>query len=193
MDNYTNFFLASAGACAALIGLLFVAISITPEGTVQSSAPKERQVVAGGAFTAFTNAFFVSLGALLPGELAYVAVVLSILALLSTLTLGRLLFVDIDGWLNLLRRIVMVMISLLAYGFECYYAVLLLQNPGAVTFIDSLAQVLLAIYGIGLVRSWQLLGARRYGFLGWLNPLQDTKPMDTATNDVTEPARQDNV
>jgi hypothetical protein len=63
MSDYANFFLASAGAGAALMGLLFVAISITPEGTVLPTAPRERQVVASGAFTAFTNAFFVSLGA----------------------------------------------------------------------------------------------------------------------------------
>ena len=142
------------------------------------SAPKERQVVATGAFTAFTNTFFVSLAALLPSELPSITLVMSIVALLSTLTYSWLLFVDSSGRLNFLRRIVMVIVSLLAYGFECYYAILLLQNPQAVILVFYLTQTLLAVYGIGLVRSWQLLGGRRYGFFGWLNPLRDTKFMN---------------
>ena len=29
------------------------------------------------------------------------------------------------------------------------------------------------IIALGLTRAWELLGAHRYGFGGWLNPLQD--------------------
>lgn len=41
--DYTAFFAASMGAGAALIGLLFVAIFINPERTVQEMAPWERR------------------------------------------------------------------------------------------------------------------------------------------------------
>jgi hypothetical protein len=63
--EFANFFIASASAGAALVGLLFVAVSIAPEQIVTHRAPMERQAVAGGAFTALINAFFSSLAALL--------------------------------------------------------------------------------------------------------------------------------
>ena len=56
--SFANFFLATAGAGGALIGLLFVAISISPERIFSEGAPRERQAVASGAFTALVNAFF---------------------------------------------------------------------------------------------------------------------------------------
>ncbi len=60
MDNY---FLASAGAGAALVGLIFVAISLWPREKMVAAPPTWR-AVAGGAFFAFINAFLVSLNAL---------------------------------------------------------------------------------------------------------------------------------
>jgi hypothetical protein len=37
----------------------------------------------------------------------------------------------------------------------------------------TLCDILLALYGVALVRAWELLGARRGGLTGWLNPLAD--------------------
>lgn len=49
--DFANFFIASAGAGAALVGLLFVAVSLAPQQIVTRRAPMERQAVAGSAFT----------------------------------------------------------------------------------------------------------------------------------------------
>jgi hypothetical protein len=57
--EFLNFFTASTGAGAALVGLLFVAVSLAPEQIVTLQAPVERQAVAGSAFTALINAFFI--------------------------------------------------------------------------------------------------------------------------------------
>src|SRR5215831_14211300 len=84
--DFANFFIASSSAGAALVGLLFVAVSIAPEQMVTSRAPMERQAVAGGAFTALINAFFISLAALIPNiNFGSVIVPLSTLCLLTTL------------------------------------------------------------------------------------------------------------
>src|SRR5258708_6825442 len=58
---FTNFFLASAGAGAALVGLLFVAVSVAPEQPFAPGSAPERRGVATAAFIALANAFFVSL------------------------------------------------------------------------------------------------------------------------------------
>ncbi len=64
--QFLDFFIASTGAGAALAGLLFVAVSLAPEQIVTRRAPMERRAVAGSAFTALINAFFISLVALIP-------------------------------------------------------------------------------------------------------------------------------
>ena len=38
---------------------------------------------------------------------------------------------------------------------------------------DKQHVAVVAAYGLGLVRAWQLLGARRFGLLGWLNVLRE--------------------
>ncbi len=48
-EAFHDYFVASTGAGAALVGLLFVAVSIAPERTVMSGAPVERQAVATSA------------------------------------------------------------------------------------------------------------------------------------------------
>ena len=52
---FHDYFVASTGAGAALVGLLFVAVPIAPERTVVNSAPVERQAVATSAYTALLN------------------------------------------------------------------------------------------------------------------------------------------
>lgn len=173
--EYANFFVASASAGAALVGLLFVSISIAPHHTVKGSAPLERQAAAGNAFTALITAFFISLGALIPGAFSYVALVMSALALVNTISLGRRLLKQWSGWQSLLRRGFLVLVSLVVYAYEGYFAARLVTFPVEVGDIAPMASVLMGIYGLGLIRAWELLGARRYGLAGWLSLLQDVE------------------
>ncbi len=172
-SDYTAFFAASAGAGAALVGLLFVAISVEPHRTIRGDAPLERQAAAGNAFTALITAFFISLGALIPGGLGDAALIMSFLAIVSTLNLGRRLLKQQSGWQGLLRRGFLVTLSLAVYGYECYLAARFIASPQEAGYVAAMASVLLGIYGLGLVRAWELLGARRYGLGGWLSLLQN--------------------
>ena len=88
-STFNNFFVASAGAGGALVGLIFVAVSIAPEHIVQASAPVERQAVAASSFTALVNAFFISLGALIPFNPSLIVLMLSTLGFLNSLYLIR--------------------------------------------------------------------------------------------------------
>lgn len=64
--SFQNFFLAIAGASAALIGLLFVAVSVAPEKVVGPKALALHQIRAAMALTAFASTLVLSLIALMP-------------------------------------------------------------------------------------------------------------------------------
>ena len=172
--EFLNFFIASTGAGAALVGLLFVAVSLAPEQIVARRAPVERRAVSGSAFTALINAFFISLVALIPHfNFGTLIVPFSSLSLLTSLIQAWSLLRLRKGWQSFLRRAFLVCLSLGLYGLELRNAVGLITDPTQVGFVYNLLFVLLSVFFLGLVRAWELLGAQRYGFGGWLNPLQD--------------------
>jgi hypothetical protein len=172
-DALTNFFLASAGIGATLVGLIFVAVSIAPEHIVQANAPIERQAMAASSFTALLNAFFISFGALIPGNLGLMTLIMSALGLTTNSLLTWKLLKERERWQNVVRRLFLILVSFIIYGFEFYNAILIFKEPNIVGNFYALAGLLLCVYGIGLTRAWQLLGARRFGLGGWLSPLRE--------------------
>jgi hypothetical protein len=175
---FASLFVGSMGASAALVGLLFVAVSIKPERITARGAPPEPQAVASSAFTALANAFFISLGGSVPGlNLGSVALWASLISLAETLNLGRKLWRGRPGPLRMvrmMRRLALVALSVFIYGLQLRYALQLLVTPRQLGALYGLVYLLFAVYAIGLGRSWELLGARREGPLAcWLSPLQD--------------------
>ncbi|HEV2238222.1 MAG TPA: hypothetical protein VGR57_16290 [Ktedonobacterales bacterium] len=179
---YFDYFLAMAGAVAALTGLLFVAISIQQERTFGPGAPLERRAVAATAFTALIAAFFISTEALLPEtNVGFGCVVLAGLGLVTTLRLGAELVAyqfqprerSRPLWLRLARALVLLLTSLLIYTYLFLVGRQLLAHPRDTTALGGVAVLLQVLCGLGLFRAWELLGASRQGFLSWLNPLLD--------------------
>ena len=168
-EQWVNYFQASIQASAALVGLLFVAVAVAPERIFGREATPKRRALAGSAFTALLNAFFISLVAVTPRtNLGYVTLVMGLIGFFNTLRLGRHFWgeshkrVDYDG-------VIVVLGSLVIYGLEIWFAVALLRRPHDPGNVENVVDVLLAIYALGFVRAWELLGAqneRLFGLLG---------------------------
>ena len=171
-------------AGALLVGLLFVAVSIAPERTVMSGAPVERQAAASSAYTALLNAFFLSLVALLPQtNLGSAALVLSLIGLANSFILAwNLARNSKRSWLSIVRRSVFILVGLLLYGYEFYYAILLLLSPTNSAPVSTLAGLLVGIYALGMTRAWQLLGGRSRQLNDWLTPLRETEDRHAVTD-----------
>ena len=85
MTSYTQFFSGTATVAGALVGLLFVALSVAPERLRGTRASIEHQAIASTAFTALVDALFISLIGLEPGGgLDFGAVILGALGLTSS-------------------------------------------------------------------------------------------------------------
>jgi len=167
-SEFQPFFMASVGASAALIGLLFVAVSVAPQRIFGPESDAVRQAHALSAFTGLANVFFISMMSLVPGVLyGLVVVVVSIPAIIQTLALLGLA----RQWHQtriLTRGVFLFLASAAIYGYELALGVQIWQAPGAKGALINLLFVLMGAYAVGLGRAWELLGAPRSGFVSYV-------------------------
>jgi hypothetical protein len=161
--SFSNFFVASAGVAGALIGLLFVAISVAPAVT-EPSQRLDLDIRAGVAFSALTDALVVSLLALIPGiDLAVPAIVVAAAGFTSCVALGIVLIraesLDHHGQLRLLT------IQAAAFVYQLVVAIQLLNDSGDQSLVRTLAVLTAVFFLVGIARAWQLIGARDTGLL----------------------------
>ena len=167
-SEYLPFFNASVAASAALIGLLFVSVSVAPERIFGQEADPRRQAQAISAFSALANVFFISMSSLIPGVL--IGVVVTAVAGASTLQLLGLIVMVRNyraDLINTIRGGILFLVSAIVYGTEIYLGLLLWTRPSTGALV-GLLELLLGAYAIGLGRAWQLLGAPRFGLVTFL-------------------------
>ena len=157
----TNFFIASVGAGAALLGLLFVSVSISPEEKISANASIEKRIGAYGALASLTNAFTISLVALIPGTFGIFVLIFSVATFAVTLQNGVELLQPHEEPSKLARRLTLTLLSLFAYIAEGYSAVRLISNPRDSSPVYALATLLVIVYVLSVVRAWELLGGMR--------------------------------
>lgn len=153
LAQYHDFFAASVGAAAALIGLLFVAITISPHRVFGTEADLERRILATRAFIGLGNVFFVSLGALIPRGLHVIAVV----AALSILQVGRegLQLYHRQPTFAVVRKFGLV--SMTIFALELFFAIRL---ESGLLSMEGIVDVVMGLYAYSLFASWTLMGAK---------------------------------
>jgi len=153
-DDFTGYFAASATAAGALIGLLFVAASLRPETVLGRGAPPAARAVAGSAFTALINSFFVSLIALIPNtSLGYTATIMALISLYSTWRLHH----------ELARHeaaLLQIVLALLAFLTQLGVGVALAIHPHDASLVYAMAYVLIGSFAVALRRAWSLMQGR---------------------------------
>ncbi len=157
--EYSNFLVAGTQASAALIGLLFVAVSIAPERVFGPGGEAEKRALALSAFTALANAFFVSFGSLIPHiDFGVMVVVVGAVAGFQTVAL----LIMLPNWRRegtLLRSGLLFVVSAFVYGYEIAIGVQLLSKPFDPSLMTALLALILGVFSLGLARAWELLGA----------------------------------
>jgi len=152
--SFIGYFTGAATAAAALIGLLFVAVTLRPESMRGTGAPVKAHAVAGSAFTALINSFFVSLIALIPStNLGYTAVIMALISLYSTFRLHR-------GLGKGESAVALFILALTTYLTQLVAGVLLVASPGHQSPVYVIAYVLVAAFAAALGRAWSLLQGR---------------------------------
>jgi hypothetical protein len=170
--EYASFFATMAAVGATLFGLIFVAVSITPESIAAASAPLERQVKAAAAYFALLNPFMISLFALVPQEeLGVAVIILSSIGLLSTGAMTLALLQNADPKSVRFRGSIFILASFFLYGAETYLAVRILQSPTQSFLFFLLANLLIFISAFGIIRAWELIGIRQFRIRNWLSSI----------------------
>src|SRR6516162_7836639 len=86
MAHFESFFITSAGASAAILGLLVVAVSVVNADDANPATRELRTVLAGSAFVALVDIFFVSIVPLTGGSVDFgvSSLAMAIVGLLAT-------------------------------------------------------------------------------------------------------------
>jgi hypothetical protein len=168
VGHYADFFIASAGASAAILGLLVVAVSVVNADDANPTTRELRTVLAGSAFVALVDIFIVSIVALTGGSVAFgvSSLVMAAVGLLAT----RGLIPRAKRAGNFARdfrarelNIAFALISVGCYSVQLGLAVALLANIRSATLQHALILVLVALYGSALGRAWEVAGITRRG------------------------------
>jgi hypothetical protein len=179
-----TFFAASAGVAGALIGLLFVAISVSADRLAkeEKGAPVHR-IRASAALTAFNNSLVVSLFALVPGvDIGTVAVTVActggvfvVASLLSLIRLHQMHWASLRDALFLLGLIVVFVIQF-AEGIS------VITQRHDHSGVDAIGYLVVFCFLIGISRSWELIGGPSIGFRKEVTALVREHRDDTGVN-----------
>jgi hypothetical protein len=164
-ESIRDFFVASGSAGGALVGLLFVAISVASERVARAKAAVQLyRIRASGALTAFTNALAVSLFALIPGHKIGPAVVSAAAGGLIFIAAALLSLIRLRlGWWDTLRNALLLIGLAVTFVFQLIEGVDVITQPGDSGAVNTIAALVIVCFLIGIARAWELIGGPSIG------------------------------
>jgi hypothetical protein len=159
-----EFFAVAAGVAGTLIGLLFVALSVSRDKIVGPDASEVHAVRAAATLTAFTNALTVALFSLVPGvNVGRVAEVVASLGLLFVA--GGLIHIVPDWRAKRLRlREITFLIGLLAvFVIQLIAGIGLEGSRHDSSDLETICVLVIVCFLIGISRAWGLVGGPTVG------------------------------
>lgn len=168
VGRYESFFIASAGASAAILGLLVVAVSVVNADDANPTTRELRTVLAGSAFVVLVDIFFVSIVALTGGSVVFgtSSVAMAVVGLLATRQLiprakraGNFSSSSQNRNVNL----AFASISVGGYSAQLGLALALLADTQSAALQRALVLVIVVFYGSALGRAWEVTGITRRG------------------------------
>jgi hypothetical protein len=168
VGRYESFFTASAGASAAILGLLVVAVSVVNADDENPKTRELRTVLAGSAFVLLVDIFFVSIVALTGGPvlLGVSSAAMAAAGLVATSRLiprAKRAGNFSRGFRARKLNIAFASMSAGGYSAQLGLAVALLANSASAALQRALVLVLVAFYGSALGRAWEVTGITRRG------------------------------
>lgn len=156
MGHYESFFITSAGASAAILGLLVVAVSVVNADDANPTTRELRTVLAGSAFVALVDIFLVSIVALTGGSVVFglSSLAMAAIGLLATVQLiprARRAGNFSRGVRARTLNIAFASISVGSYSAQLGLAAALLANTRSTVLQSALVLVIVALYGSALV------------------------------------------
>jgi hypothetical protein len=166
--HYEDFFIASAGASAAILGLLVVAVSVVNADDENPTTRENRTVLAGSAFVALVDIFLVSIVALTGGPLDFglSSLAMAVLGLLATRRLiprAKRAGNFSRGFRTRRLNIAFASISVVGYSAQLALAAALLADIQSAALQHALVLVIVALYCSALGRAWEVTGITRRG------------------------------
>ena len=166
--DFGPFFAATAAVAGALVGLLFVAISVAPERT----DPVERvvdDVRAGIAFSCLVNPLAVSLFALIPGLGVGQSVgTIGIVSFASCCGLVLVLVRETGPGPLRRRQLWRLGVQALVFAYSAVVGFQLAHRPHDLGLERTVCVLIVVLFLIGIARAWQLIGARDTTLVGEL-------------------------
>jgi len=175
--GFHDFFSGCATIAGALIGLLFVALSVSSEYLRGENARTDHQVRAGAAFSALVNTMVLALFALLPTtDLGTVGIILAAAGLGAT---AALIFALAREDKRIGRTdLFMFLVLLVLYGLQLANGVQLERTPHKVSLVVNQGELAVCFFLFGIARSWQLVGAREFSLVSAVASMIHRAPDD---------------